>query len=323
MGFYLNKVYFLIKLLTKPGMSCPFKSDAKSNGLTKHEGNDTVTYGDYLQLDKVLNAQSLRSERSGDKVHDEMLFITTHQAFELWFKQILYELDYICEVLEAKAAGGVIVLIEQHMAIVLMRAERTHTILKFASNQFDILKTMPARAFNDFRVYLDTASGFQSVQFRRLEIQLGLDESRRVNSKPFTEALLPHEAEEIFVARSKKSLFQLVNNLLEETLAINEAGGFNFYGKLAAGFESKLSTLEFKLRQGLSIDIKKRIEEEIVMLGKFGFSSGTGGSSGVHYLSATCGTRYRIFMDLVRLNTYDIPKEVLPKLDKNLEHSTS
>jgi len=317
-------------------------------------------------------------------------------AFELWFKQILYELDYICEVLEAKAAGDVIVLIEQHMATVLMRAERTHTILKFASNQFDILKTMPARAFNDFRVYLDTASGFQSVQFRRLEIQLGLDESRRVNSKPFTEALLPHEAEEIFVARSKKSLFQLVNNLLEETLAITEAGGFNFYGKLAAGFESKLSTLEFKLRQGLSIDIKKRIEEEIVMLGKLkrslmceethreqmkidkrrfsfkatqgalmiltygtqskfyllfkflqtlmsidealinyrqghvsmvlgkiGFSSGTGGSSGVHYLSATCGTRYRIFMDLVRLNTYDIPKEVLPKLDKNLEHSTS
>jgi len=61
-------------------MSCPFKSDAKPNGLTKHEGNDTVTYGDYLQLDKVLNAQSLRSERSGDKVHDEMLFITTHQG---------------------------------------------------------------------------------------------------------------------------------------------------------------------------------------------------------------------------------------------------
>ena len=51
-------------------------------------------------------------------------------AFELWFKQILYELDYICEVLEAKAAGDVIVLIEQHMATVLMRAERTHTILK-------------------------------------------------------------------------------------------------------------------------------------------------------------------------------------------------
>ena len=118
-----------------------------------------LTYGSYLKLDELLKLQTPASEPAE---HDELLFITIHQVYELWFKQILHELKRAQECLNlddrVRAASAL---------------KRILTILKTAVSQVDILETMTPMEFNSFRARLDTASGFQSLQFRELEFRLG------------------------------------------------------------------------------------------------------------------------------------------------------
>ena len=116
-----------------------------------------VDYVSYLHLDEVLGAQQRRSAE-----HDEMLFIIVHQVYELWFKQLLHELAFLQERLEAGDT-----------AHALSTARRVLTILKTAVAQVDVLETMTPRQFTSFRDRLDAASGFQSAQFRELEAVLG------------------------------------------------------------------------------------------------------------------------------------------------------
>jgi len=124
------------------------------------EGNDSpITYGEYLALDELL---ALQRPQSGGSDHDEMLFIVIHQVYELWFKQILHELDYLATMLE-----------QDDLPRALHTMKRVLTILKIAVAQIDILETMTPLEFLGFRELLDTASGFQSHQFRELEFALG------------------------------------------------------------------------------------------------------------------------------------------------------
>ena len=119
----------------------------------------SLTYSHYLELDKILSAQQPRSE---GPEHDEMLFIIIHQVYELWFKQVLHEVDYLA----ARLREG-----DQPRALHTLR--RILTIFKTLVAQIDILETMTPREFLSFRDRLDTASGFQSHQFRELEFLLG------------------------------------------------------------------------------------------------------------------------------------------------------
>ena len=121
-----------------------------------------VYYAEYLQLDRILDAQHPESAKRGPAAHDEMLFIIVHQAFELWFKQILHELDRLQALLEA----GDDVRVRHTLKRVL-------TILKVLVAQLDILETMTPLEFLTFRDRLETGSGFQSYQFRALEFALG------------------------------------------------------------------------------------------------------------------------------------------------------
>lgn len=114
------------------------------------------TYSDYLKLDRLLALQ----EPGAD--HDEMLFIVIHQTYELWFKEILHELDYLQRLL----AGGDLPRAGHAMKRVL-------TILKVLVAQVDILETMTPLEFLSFRQRLESGSGFQSAQFRELEFALG------------------------------------------------------------------------------------------------------------------------------------------------------
>ncbi len=118
-----------------------------------------LTYSSYLRLEHVLNAQS---PRSAGPEHDEMLFIIIHQVYELWFKQILHEGDYLCQRLYAG---------DTPRALHTLR--RMLTILKTVVSQIDVLETMTPLEFNAFRGFLEAASGFQSAQFRELELMLG------------------------------------------------------------------------------------------------------------------------------------------------------
>jgi tryptophan 2,3-dioxygenase len=122
-----------------------------------------LTYSSYLRLDDLL---SIQVEKSGDgdepAEHDEMLFIIIHQVYELWFKQVLHELDYVRE----RLARG-------DLPRVLHSMKRILTILKVLVAQLDILETMTPLDFLAFRVRLAEASGLQSYQFRELEFLLG------------------------------------------------------------------------------------------------------------------------------------------------------
>lgn len=121
------------------------------------------TYGNYLQLDGLL---SLQKPLSDGPEHDEMLFIVIHQVYELWFKQILWELDSLAPALESGNTPRA-----------LATFKRVLTIFKTLVGQIDVLETMTPVSFNSFRARLDAASGFQSAQFREFEISLG---SRRL-----------------------------------------------------------------------------------------------------------------------------------------------
>ncbi len=118
-----------------------------------------VTYTSYLHVDALLALQEPRSE---GPEHDEMLFIVIHQVYELWFKELLHELDFVRRLLE----DG-----ESHRAQHTLR--RILTILKVLVAQLDILETMTPLEFLSFRQRLEAASGFQSDQFRQIEFVLG------------------------------------------------------------------------------------------------------------------------------------------------------
>ncbi len=119
----------------------------------------TLTYSTYLHLDNLL---ALQEPRSTPAEHDEMLFIITHQAYELWFKLQLHELEKIRDDFK-----------NNHLYGAIATFKRVRTIMKVMVEQIDILETLTPMSFSSFRDRLETASGFQSVQFREFEFLLG------------------------------------------------------------------------------------------------------------------------------------------------------
>jgi tryptophan 2,3-dioxygenase len=133
-----------------------------------------LTYNSYLKLDELL---SLQQPRSSPPEHDEYLFIVIHQTYELWFKLLLIELERI------KAAFSA-----NRLWDALHTFKRVRTIMKTLVAQVDILETMTPMSFTSFRDRLDTASGFQSVQFRELEFSLGYKRAHVLTYAPGTAA---------------------------------------------------------------------------------------------------------------------------------------
>src|SRR6266545_4217728 len=129
-----------------------------------------VTYGSYLCVDDLLNLQRPRSE---GPEHDELLFIVIHQVYELWFKELLHEIDFVQQLLGQN---------ESHRAQHTLK--RILTILKVAVGQIDILETMTPLEFLSFRARLEAASGFQSDQFRQIEFVLGRKSEATIDRFP-------------------------------------------------------------------------------------------------------------------------------------------
>jgi tryptophan 2,3-dioxygenase len=117
----------------------------------------SLTYSSYLKLDELLNCQVPKSED-----HDEVLFIVIHQVYELWFKSIIHELEYLAKNFAAN-----------DVPTSYATLKRILTILKVQVGQIDVLETMTPLSFKSFRSRLESSSGFQSLQFRELEIVLG------------------------------------------------------------------------------------------------------------------------------------------------------
>ncbi len=183
-----------------------------------------IGYSDYLQIEKILSAQQTRSDLFGVKAHDELLFIITHQTYELWFKQVLFEVDSVLELFAGEHVD------ESSMGIAVSRIERINEIIKVLTQQITILETMTPLDFLDFRDMLFPASGFQSVQFRLLENKLGLKPTSRLsfNKMPYTSMLKQDERNQILQAEQQPSLFELVDRWLARTPFL-ESQNFAFW----------------------------------------------------------------------------------------------
>lgn len=181
-------------------------------------------YSDYLQLDKLLDSQHPESPKYGDEAHEEMLFIIVHQAYELWFKQILHEMNAIYREFNQTHIP------EQSLGRIVSRLERIKSIQKLLIDQIQIMETMTPLDFLDFRDYLVPASGFQSIQFKEIEILLGLKSKYRINfdQASFYQRLNEKDRNHLQAMEQQPSLFDCVEQWLER-IPFFEFGDFQFW----------------------------------------------------------------------------------------------
>lgn len=183
-----------------------------------------ISYAEYLKTRELLSLQNLRSMEFGSVAHDEMLFIVVHQTYELWFKQILSELDSVRTIFSDKSVE------DTKVGLAVARLERVVAIQRLLIDQVSVLETMTPLDFLEFREVLFPASGFQSVQFRLLENRLGLKSETRLpfNSLPYHAYVTKEESELLQKSETEPSIFELVERWLERTPFL-EAGGFRFW----------------------------------------------------------------------------------------------
>jgi tryptophan 2,3-dioxygenase len=147
---------------------------------------EPLSYGSYLKIPALLQCQELESAKAGAPAHDELLFIIVHQTYELWFKQIIHELDAVLAIMGAQAVA------ERDVGRALKHLERVVAIQRVIIGQIDILETMTPLDFLDFRDLLAPSSGFQSAQFRAIENKLGLKRPQRLTyNNAAYESVLP------------------------------------------------------------------------------------------------------------------------------------
>ncbi|MCG8356472.1 MAG: tryptophan 2,3-dioxygenase [Kiloniellales bacterium] len=184
------------------------------------ENSESLTYAKHLCLDTLLDCQRRQSALQGCPAHDEMLFITVHQAYELWFKQILFELDRVQTAFSGETVD------ERNIGQVVHGLIRIVEINKLLVQQLDVLETMTPLDFLDFRDLLFPASGFQSVQFRLLETRLGLARGERLSpdARPFDATLGADDRVRIGEAESRPSLADNLESWLERTPFVSTAG---------------------------------------------------------------------------------------------------
>jgi tryptophan 2,3-dioxygenase len=193
-----------------------------------HKNHGPVYYGDYLMLDKFLATQEPLSRKFATKdngeCHDEMLFIIVHQAYELWFKQILHEMDAVVEIFQKNFIE------EANLSSVIQKLERIKKIQSLLLTQLEILETMTPMDFLEFRNLLIPASGFQSVQFREIEIKMGLNTNDRmdVDREFFLGRLNEADRNKLSKLESSPSLLRLIETWLERNPYTTKEN-FNFW----------------------------------------------------------------------------------------------
>ena len=248
-------------------MECPFKTDS-----------EPAYYGSYLAVDKLLALQAPLSLIEGKlHAHDEMLFIIVHQTYELWFKQILHELNACCAVLQKPSADDD----GPDMNVVVQRLRRIVEIWKLLNQQVDVLETMTPLDFLDFRSSLEGASGFQSTQFRQIEATLGLRMENRFRPDYYkhTEMGGFNEADYGTIVQAEKGTSLL--KLVEQWLARMPFFDDSFWESWDGGeFSSSNGIPKFwvRYRSLYETSLSKR-DETKELLGKFDetfFTTGAG-----------------------------------------------
>lgn len=186
--------------------------------------DEGLYYADYLNLDALLDTQQLESTAHGETVHDEMLFIVVHQSYELWFKQILWELDSILSIFDQDTVD------EKDMGTAVARLRRINEIQALLLEMIRVLETMTPLDFLDFRDHLFPASGFQSAQFRIIENKLGLRRQDRLllAGDEYTARFDADDRQTVEDTEEEVSLFDLIERWLERTPFLDH-GDFSFW----------------------------------------------------------------------------------------------
>lgn len=261
-----------------------------------------LTYGEYLKVPELLKLQRLQSE---PQHHDEMLFIIIHQAYELWFKQIIHEMECTRNCMLA----GKILRAAHTM-------KRVHAIMELLVKQIHILETMTPAEFLQFRDKLQPASGFQSLQFRELEFLAGLKNERYIKafeSQPDLAERLKKRLDEpslrdtyfVLLRDLGYPLPEAISHQQREELDQDDEEHAQVMASLIQIYQNPDSNLplyllsetfvEFDLQLDLWREHHVRVVERSI-----GFKRGTGGSSGVGYLQSTTGRRCFPFLWEVR-----------------------
>ena len=247
-----------------------------------------LTYGSYLHIEELL---ALQVPLSAPAHHDEMLFIVIHQVYELWFKQLLHEVQAIVRDLD----GDELLAAGKHF-------RRVHTIQRLLEQQIDVLETMTPQEFNAFRDHLNPASGFQSIQFRELEFLCGV---RR------TETLKYIQTDDAQRARLERRLHE--PSLYDAVKALLSRRGFS-----AATHDDLIESYrQIYTQPDRNYDIYLLLEDLIEFDERFllwrgrhirmvermiGAKKGTGGSLGAAYLATTL--EHRFFPELWEVRTH-------------------
>lgn len=203
--------------------------------MTKDEKYTTIHYQNYLGLDDLLKTQVLRSEQLGKPAHEEMLFIITHQVYELWFKQIIHELESVIAMFSEDR------LDENNLGTAIARLDRVERILQLLVDQIGVMESMTPLDFLDFREYLFPASGFQSIQFRAIESLLGLPKQQRMtyHNKSYDSVFPKDQQNYLSNIYEKGTLFDWINKWLERTPFL-KFGEFKFTQKYRESVQKML-----------------------------------------------------------------------------------
>ena len=254
-------------------MSLPFEND------------DNFTYGNYLKVTELLSLQNCVSidDNTDQPEHDETLFIIIHQVYELWFKQILHEVDYIVEE-----------MYHGNPAAARSKLKRVLKILKTLVGQIDVLETMTPMEFASFRSFLANASGFQSAQFRELEFALGIKDRVQLEWFPGVEGdrlrsrFDAPTVWDAFVAVMHRAGLdvpdEVLNRDVREPIIENSKMQAVLIDNFADPAVADLAETLTDLDEGLQ---EWRYRHVMMVRRTIGTKQGTGGSDGAAYLAST------------------------------------
>ncbi len=252
---------------------------------------DQLSYSSYLKINELT---SLQIQMTNPAEHDELLFIVIHQVYELWFKQILHEVD-----------ASIRHIREDEILSLVRSLSRIRKILEVCTHQVDVLETMTPTDFGRFRQILNPASGFQSHQFRLLEFAMGLKDSRYLRFfKDFPDILSQLEAAlrqpslyDHFLQHMARSGLAVPRDLLERDFSIVRPVDVELTQVFLKVYRESKQYSQLYMASEALIDF----DEQFVlwryrhvamverMIGKLG---GTGGSSGAKYLATTLEKRF-------------------------------
>jgi tryptophan 2,3-dioxygenase len=242
---------------------------------------EPVSYGSYLALRELLELQRPRSDNP-----DELLFIVVHQSSELWFKVILHELDLLIEALA-----------DRQPEFALFRVERLNALMRIVSGQLAALETLPPQHFAQFRGYLGTSSGSQSVQFRAIEAVSGLREPHFVQVLQ-EHGEIPPQVRDALARPTLQDLFLSLTRdqgtSLEELYTGRRPTVLFFLAEALLEYEQQFALWRFR-----HVQLVERV------LGPL--TGGTGGTLGARYLSRTVDQKFFPALWSVRSSFYGAP----------------